>query len=92
MFMMPKKQKRAFLSQVDEDVYTLAFTNLELDDNEFNRIIHEDVLVCLNDIGGRLIDSSLETKTIKLKTRDIKSLRLNLIRRSYFIQTKNMGR
>jgi hypothetical protein len=86
MFMMPRKQKKAILSQDGEDSYTLSFAMLELDDNEFNRMVHEDVLECLNDVGGSLADTSLETQSVRFKTQDIKAFRLSLIRRSYFLQ------
>jgi len=90
MFAMPKKAdiKKATLRPDDEETYTLTLTTPLLDEGEFNRIINEDIVICLSNAGGSLIDSSWETKSIKVKMQDIRSFQVCLSRRYYFIERR----
>jgi hypothetical protein len=88
MFVMPKidRKKKASIKVDDEGTYTLTFITPLRSEAHFNRIINEDLLVCLKDAGGSLVDSSWENKSIRFNIKNFGSFQVCLMRRYYFLQ------
>jgi hypothetical protein len=91
VFAMPKKGdvKKASLTVEIEGKYILTFTSPVKDEDEFKRMIDEDLLVCLTNAGGTLVDSSWESKSIRFNSvEDLRSFQLCITRRFYFVQRR----
>jgi hypothetical protein len=87
MFAMPKKGdiKKATLKIDPDGNYILTFTSPLRDEDEFKRMIDEDMMVCLNDAGGSLVASSWEDKCIRFNLKDLRPFQMCLTRRYYFV-------
>ncbi|MBI5439669.1 MAG: hypothetical protein HY900_00485 [Deltaproteobacteria bacterium] len=86
MFGMPAKPwKKVKLEHVTDSEYTLSFVSPLKDENEFQKIIREELTACLGQ-DASLLETHVESRRVTLKIGDLEGLKRRLMAKSIAIQ------